>query len=121
MNVKNVGKASCDIQLFENMVTHSGDLPYKCQKCEKVFFFIPVIFEFMKAFTMERSPISVNNVEKPLNVLKVSKYMIEFTEVINAMNVSDVVKASIISVTSRSTKDIIQERHHVYVKDVLKY
>ena len=39
MNVKNVGKPSLDIYLQKYMVTHTGDLPYKCQNCEKAFFY----------------------------------------------------------------------------------
>ena len=56
---------------------------------------------------MKRNPINVNSVAKPLKVLELSKYMKEFTEVRKAMNVTCVVKSSIISVPSNHRRDTI--------------
>ncbi|XP_036726073.1 zinc finger protein 124-like [Balaenoptera musculus] len=42
--------------------------------------------ERLSEITMERNPINVNNVGKPLKVLKLFKYMKEFTEERNSVN-----------------------------------
>ena len=57
-----------------DVVTHIGDLPYNVGNVRK-HSFIPILLQCIKAVIMEGNPISVNSVEKPLQVLKESEYM----------------------------------------------
>ncbi|XP_016063356.1 PREDICTED: zinc finger protein 564-like [Miniopterus natalensis] len=42
---------------------------YKCKVCGKAFV-IQLHFKYMKEFTLDRNPIIVNNVEKPIDIMK---------------------------------------------------
>lgn len=63
--------------LQDHMLTHTGDLPYKCQKYEKAFL-TPSWLRSLERKHNERNSIKISTVEKPLKVLKMLQYMKEF-------------------------------------------
>ena len=101
MNIGNVGKVSCGTQAFKNTETHIGDGLYRCKKCKKCEEAFLVLFQYRKQVTMERNSVNVNNVKKSLNVQKLFKYINPQGR--ETMNVSRVVKTSVISIPSGNT------------------
>ena len=101
------------------MVTHTGDLPFKCQKCEKGFIF---------SCDLRKHEWS-HNVEKPYQCKQCGKAFKGPESIKKHGRIHRAEKPyegkqcgkAFHYLSSLDTKDVTQERQHMYVKHVLKY
>lgn len=69
MNVRNVEKPSCVPQLCKDTL-HTGEMFLVSVRYVVKFLVVPLHCKHMEQFTLLRNPLSVNNVEKSLDVVK---------------------------------------------------
>ncbi|KAK7796619.1 hypothetical protein U0070_019673, partial [Myodes glareolus] len=85
--------------------THTGEKPYECIQCEHI---------------LERNPINVIIVVKPLNTTIIFKYIIAHILERNLMNVISVVKPFLITMHFKYIKEYILERNPMDAISVVK-